>query len=177
MPYVIVGDEAFPLMTHVMRPYPGSGTQILSPEVRIYNYKLSRARRVIENTFGIMVSRWRILRRSIIGKTETVENIVKAITCLHNFLQIRSNQQRDQKKQHYCPPNYVDRENLNTGEIINGEWRSDTNNSMQDVGQLTSNMYTREAAHIRDNLKNYFYTVGSVPWQWTVCDVDMNQIS
>ncbi|KYN03438.1 hypothetical protein ALC62_05714 [Cyphomyrmex costatus] len=57
-------------------------------EERIFNYRLSRARCVIENTFGIMTSRWRTLRRDLCCAPEIVEDIVKSIVCLHNFLMI-----------------------------------------------------------------------------------------
>jgi len=76
---VFIGDEAFPLSTYMMRPFPG---QFLPANKRIFNYRLSRARRVIENTFGILTSRFRIYRRSIIAKPELGVNIIKGELCL-----------------------------------------------------------------------------------------------
>lgn len=73
MPCFFVGDEAFPLSTRLMRPYPGKE---LSVSQRVFNYRLSRARRCIENAFGIMSARWRIFRRPIAAEPKHVENIV-----------------------------------------------------------------------------------------------------
>ena len=55
LPFIMVGDEAFPLKEYLLRPYPG---RFLPDKKAIYNYRLSRARRVVENTFGTLASRF-----------------------------------------------------------------------------------------------------------------------
>ncbi|XP_071652757.1 uncharacterized protein [Temnothorax longispinosus] len=83
-PYIIVADEAFPLKPYLMRPYPKKVNRLTNEE-RIFNYRLSRARLCIENAFGILTSRWRILHRRISCSVQNAEKICKALVCLHNF--------------------------------------------------------------------------------------------
>ena len=54
-PHFIVADDAFPLKYHIMKPYRQRN---LNMKNRIYNYHLNRARRIVENAFGIMSARF-----------------------------------------------------------------------------------------------------------------------
>lgn len=72
LPYVIIADDVFPLKVNIMKPYPGRG---LTFEKKIFNYRLSRARRTMENAFGIMANRFRILMNVIPLSVEKVELI------------------------------------------------------------------------------------------------------
>ena len=81
MPFPFIGDEAFALKPYMMRPYArGNG---LGTRETIFNYRLSRARRIIENSFGVLASRFRIFRRRIIADVENVKFITKATAAGH----------------------------------------------------------------------------------------------
>ena len=55
--YSFIGDDAFGLRPWLMKPHPSRG---LTKQKRIFNYRLSRACRVIENAFGILAQRFLI---------------------------------------------------------------------------------------------------------------------
>ena len=91
LPYYMVGDEIFQLKDYLMRPYPGTKSGKLPVDQAVFNYRLSRARRVIENCFGILVARWRLFRRPIRADTENVTSYILAAVALHNYLQQTEN--------------------------------------------------------------------------------------
>ncbi len=70
--YVLVADEAFQLQQNLMKPYP---REVLGIRERVFNYRLSRARRIIENTFGIAAARFRVFRFPIHARVEMVVNV------------------------------------------------------------------------------------------------------
>ena len=84
VPFVFVADDAFALSTYMMKPYPGHKPGSSTSE-RVYNYRLSRARRIIENVFGIMSSKFRVLLKPIPLAPEKAEVIVLSCTYLYNF--------------------------------------------------------------------------------------------
>lgn len=154
VPYVIVADEAFQLTQFAMRPYPSKN---LSKQQKIFNYRLSRARHVVENTFGILASRWRIYEKSINTSLETADDIIKATVCLHNFLM---------DTPQYCGEGYTDRISAD-GLVLEGEWRRNVNNvnNLQNITNRCTNNHTRHAGEIRNTFANYFANEGQVPWQ------------
>ncbi|XP_069621426.1 uncharacterized protein [Ranitomeya imitator] len=83
LPFVCVGDDAFQLSPHLLKPFGSSG---LTQRKKIYNYRLTRARRVVECAFGILTAKWRVLLTAIKLQTETVDDVVKACVVLHNFV-------------------------------------------------------------------------------------------
>ena len=69
-----------------MKPYPQRN---LTEDQRILNYRFSRARRISENAFGILSSRFRVFLSTLCVKQDSAVDIVMAALALHNYL--RSN--------------------------------------------------------------------------------------
>ena len=87
LPYCIIADEAFPLRIDLMHPYPRRSKHENLPENKaVFNYRLSRAGRIVENTFGLLAQHWRLLNRWIQLSKDNVVTVVKACCILHNFL-------------------------------------------------------------------------------------------
>jgi hypothetical protein len=139
-PHVIWGDEVFPLQTYLMRPYPGSQSKGDNEE-SIFNYRLSRARKVVENAFGILSLKFQIYQRTQQSLPENADNNIFASCILHNYL-------RDQ----------------DVG-------LSDLGSSANVRRNLTKIPNQGGSAHqsafeVRDKLKQFFNSPsGSVPWQ------------
>ena len=89
LPYFLIGDEIFPIRTWLMRPIPGKLS--LAEQICDNFNHISRARRVIENTFGILVARWRLYRTPIVASVESAESYVLATLALHNYLRPTDN--------------------------------------------------------------------------------------
>lgn len=85
VPHVLVGDEAFSLHEHLMKPYPRRQS-VTDKSKAIYNYRLSRARRTTENTFGILCAYFRIFFQPIATAPETTDKIITSACILHNIL-------------------------------------------------------------------------------------------
>lgn len=107
----------------------------------MFNYRLSRARRFIECTFGIFSNKWRIFHRPLNVSEEFAEDIIKACVILHNFVRIWDG-------------NTLDFEDTLSYEGLIDEHGSPDNTS------------GKAATSIREQFADYFMGAGEVPWQY-----------
>lgn len=146
IPFMILGDEAFPLKTYLMKPY---AARTLDPEKRIYNYRHSRARRTVECTFGILARKFEIFQRPLRVQADAAILYTNAAVALHNFIRRRDGIM-------------VDRTSEVTYEVVEGDGR----------GMFPLEAHTHagrpsdEAMAVRDSVKTFFNDPqGSVYWQ------------
>ena len=158
-PYVFVGDDVFPMRHNLLKPYFSSN---LERVFLIFNYRFSRARRIIENNFGILAARFRIFRRPILSCLETVENITKACVPLRNYLMANK---KFGETNSYCPNGFIDQDVQR-----NEEWREIVKDDSRliPLSRNCSNNYSGDAKVVQDIFCNYFNSPeGAVPWQLT----------
>lgn len=151
-PYFMLADDAFALRTYLMKPYSKRG---MTDEELVTNYRISRGRRVVENAFGILASRWQALLTTLQQYPKVAVVVVEAAICLHNLMRMR----------------YPGLQNMELDEddashkMVPGEWR---NHAPLHQLQLVRgpNQATTEAKRQREYLRLYFNSpAGAVPWQ------------
>lgn len=147
VPYVVLADAAFPAQKHILKPYP---TRDLTREQRIYNYRISRARRTVENAFGILVNRFRVLLNPINLSRDKVVLITQACCALHNFIKIECAE--DPK---------ADNKNAENATLRNITRETPVLHNVRYNNGRPSNRYIA----IREQFKDYFNNHGAVPWQ------------
>lgn len=163
---MFVADEAFPLTSYLMRPYARRGH--LTNEIRIFNYRLSRCRRTIENAFGILTARWQILQKPLCMSVENCEMVFKTLVCLHNFIMI-GEEKLSAHNRHYCPPDYVDQEEDYI--VKEGRWRQQHSAYFKDLGRVGANRAGAVPKGLRNYLRDYFVSPtgeSQAPWQYEV---------
>ena len=148
VPFCFVGDVAFPLQANLMRPFPRKERSMPDDKL-IFNCRLTRACRIVENAFGILAQRFRVFARGLQLIPDNVDKIVKVCCVLHNFLR-----------------GYQDIHTLHQ------QLNPDNQPFLQDDGVILAfnRLHGYHSAHIarqiRDLYKNYFMSPdGQVPWQ------------
>lgn len=134
----------------------------LTNKRRIFNYRLSRARRVVENVFGILASRFGVFQKPINLKPDKASTITLACCYLHNFL-IENN------KHLYCSRNVLITENLETGELQIGD--EITENVLTPLQRNPIRNKSANAKIVRDKYCDYFCEEAQVPWQFNINNI------
>lgn len=158
VPYTLVADDAFALRPNIMKPYSQRGLTMVQ---RVFNYRLSRARRIIENVFGIMAVRFRVLLKPIHLNAEKTKKVALAICVLHNYLMSTN-------KNKYAPSGTFDQFSEN-GVLIPGDWRKESNASDLTMFALQRDAHPvtiPEAKDVQKELTMYFIEEGELDWQY-----------
>ena len=79
----MIGDNAYVCSEHLLTPF--SGDQQNNPRKDAYNFYLSQLRIRIEMAFGLLTSKWRILRRPLQCKLKHAGKLFLCVARLHNF--------------------------------------------------------------------------------------------
>lgn len=153
VPFYILGDKAFQLNEYTIRPY--DGTRERGSNERIFNYRLSRARRVVENAFGVLSSVYRVLRKPMLLEPETATKVVLTTVHLYNYLRRNSN---------FVSPGTFDTV-LENGDIVPGTWRNEPPpQSLQPIAVIPRRA-AENAKDIRCHLARHFVTNDIIIWQ------------
>ena len=86
IPLYLIGDSAYSLETWLMKPFT-HGTELTSQQ-KTFNYRISRARIVVENGYGRFKARWRRLMKRNDMKIENIPNVITAACILHNICEV-----------------------------------------------------------------------------------------
>lgn len=138
IPYVFIGDNAFPMNEHILKDFSNHN---LSIKQRVFNYRLHRARRYVECAFGILSNKWRIFHRAINVRKSFAKNIIKACVVLHNIVR---------KKDGYC-----------TEDLL-----ISSDSKLQNLPPVKTQSTNRTGQGVRTCFANYFVSKeGQLPWQ------------
>lgn len=137
---MFICDGGFQLTERFLTPYRQKS--ITNNQRKIFNYRISRSRRIVEQAFGILANRFRVLLGTMNVASETAQRNVCAICILHNMLIDRNS------------TSYLN-ENLEDLDLDN------------DFNDLNSNENDNANA-IRDNFSTYFFLRDIISNQWNV---------
>lgn len=157
VPYFIVSDDAFALRDFCLKPY---SRKTMDRRQLVFNYRLSRARRVVENAFGIMAHRFRIFLKTVELQPRNYIPVIKAALVLHNIALDRQP----------IPAHAVDRED-ERGNITPGSWRDVL--VLDEQPQPPRTRADTAGKRTREIMADFFGSPhGMVPWQWEMAHVN-----
>lgn len=82
LPYIFVADD--PLKIDIIKSF--RQVDLNTYEKKIYNYRVLRARRIVENAFGILASWFWKFHTDINIDLKIIESVIIVSCALHNYL-------------------------------------------------------------------------------------------
>ena len=129
VPLLVLGDPAYPLLSWLMKAFPNNGS--LSCQQKTFNYRLSRARVVVEHAYGRLKGRWRTLLKRNDTSIHDLPKLVAACCVLHNICEIH-------------------------GENFNEEWLDGVTDHTSESSHSTSASVDNSGQDIQIALMRYF---------------------
>ncbi|XP_035233284.1 uncharacterized protein LOC118205100 [Stegodyphus dumicola] len=160
----LVSPIIFKQDTQMRLSIPAGERLSLTKEKRIFNYRLSRARKIVENAFGFLAARFRLFGTTILTSPQKAQYFFLAACCLHNLLRSKK-----ETTNLYTPEHSLDAEDLENNCIRKGTWNESTSKFIS--LQRSARNGSQEAKDVRDRFCNYFNGIGSIPWQEAMCDL------
>ena len=134
VPLVILGDPAYPALPWLMKPFPEN--EHTTTNQKLFNYRQSRARMVVENSFGRLKGRWRCLLKRLDCDLNNVCDIVASCIVLHNICEMYGDT---------CSEEWTYQDDPST-------W------SLPSSSHTSSTASRSDASIVRDAIMNYFST-------------------
>lgn len=128
---------------HILRPFSQKSARGDNSKT-VFNYRLSRARRVTENAFGLLSQIFRVYYQPINIAPTTVDDLIIVTCCLHNML-------RDAYLENNGKAFYQFHQECST-----------QNNKMRSFSG-EGGFISTEGVRVRDIFKDYFTNIGAVP--------------
>ena len=83
IPLLVLGDPAYPLLSWLLKAYIDNGS--LTAQQKLFNYRLSKARVVVEHAYGRLKGRWQCLLKRNDVMIRYYPSLVAACCVLHNI--------------------------------------------------------------------------------------------
>ncbi|KAL7286638.1 hypothetical protein TKK_0019134 [Trichogramma kaykai] len=144
VPYFLIGDGGFPLKQYLMKPFMRVNN--MTPNMEIFNSRLSHVRQTVECAFGSLTAYWAIHQKELRWDLATSEQIIISTACLHNYRITMNLREKRGFINHWidAPIGYTE------------------DNQIEIVAPIQFN-----AIDVRNSLAEYFISpAGAVPWQW-----------